>query len=251
MPTLVNVPLHADPDTPFPATPHRALQATFYSWLQAGDAGLSARVHDVNGPKPFTVAPLFRRDGVLQFQFTLLDDALWSPLEAALQRGAAVEMVNDRWPVASDGWLVTRCSYTDLFQRAATGTRLTFRFRSPTSFRSHEMHYPLPDPLLCFQSWLMAWNTCAPAEVRINVSLLDVVAAHVAISRYRLRTEPVEFGPGRMVIGFAGEVSYQVIRAHKLGENILRKLNALADYAVFCGTGVKTTQGLGQTRRMR
>ena len=27
-------------------------------------------------------------------------------------------------------------------------------------------------------------------------------------------------------------------------------LNALADYAFFCGTGHKTTQGMGQTRRL-
>jgi len=251
MPALVNVPLQLDPDTPFLATPHRALQATFYAWLRAGDADLSARVHDMSGAKPFTVAPLTRRNGVLQFGFTLLDDALWPPLEAALRRGAAVEMVNDRWSVVVDGWQVTQRSYADLTRHASAGTRLAFRFRSPTSFHSQEMHYPLPDPVLCFQSWLVAWNAFAPEEVRINVSLLDVVAAHVAVSRHRLRTEPVEFGPGRMVIGFVGEVSYQVIRAHKLGEGILRKLNALADYAPFCGTGHKTTQGMGQTRRVR
>jgi CRISPR-associated endoribonuclease Cas6 len=31
----------------------------------------------------------------------------------------------------------------------------------------------------------------------------------------------------------------------------LKALNALADFAFYCGTGAKTTMGMGQTRRIK
>lgn len=35
MPCSITLPLLTEPDTPFPTTPHRALQGTFYTWLRA------------------------------------------------------------------------------------------------------------------------------------------------------------------------------------------------------------------------
>jgi CRISPR-associated endoribonuclease Cas6 len=111
------------------------------------------------------------------------------------------------------------------------------------------MHYPLPDPLLVYQSWLGRWNEFAPPEQRINVALLDIVTAHVAVGRYDLRTEMADLGRNRLMVGFVGRVQYTVVRAHQIGDEWLRKLNLLADYAEFCGAGHKTAQGMGQTQR--
>jgi CRISPR-associated endoribonuclease Cas6 len=111
------------------------------------------------------------------------------------------------------------------------------------------MHVPLPDPRLVYQSWLTRWNAFAPQEARINVALLDIVAAHVAVGRYYLRTEMVDMGRNRKVVGFVGKVQFNVIRARKIGDEWLRRLNLLADYAEFCGTGHKTAHGMGQTER--
>ena len=100
MPYRVTLPLLTEPDTPFPAAPHRALQGTFYAWLHAADARLAGLVHELSGPKPFTVAPLHRRDGVLCFAFTLLDDKLWEPIESTLHNGATMQIANDQSAVA-------------------------------------------------------------------------------------------------------------------------------------------------------
>jgi CRISPR-associated endoribonuclease Cas6 len=249
MPYAITLPLVADSDASFPTTPHRALQASFYAWLQQGDPDLAGYVHELPGLKPFTVTPLSRRDGQPCYHFTLLDDALWPPLEAALSDGAQVEIVNQRWPVAEDGQQMEHCSYANLAANAKAETRLTFRFLSPTSFRSQDMHYPLPDPVMAFQSWLLRWNAFAPQDLRLNVNTLDLVAAHVAISRFRLETRAVTFDRYTQ-IGFVGTVSYRIIKRRLLGHDLIRRLNVLADYAPFCGTGHKTTQGMGQTRRL-
>jgi CRISPR-associated endoribonuclease Cas6 len=249
MPYAITLPLITDSDASFPTAPHRALQASFYTWLQQGDPDLAGCVHQLPGPKPFTVTPLSRHNGHPCYHFTLLDDALWPPLEAALGNGAQVEIVNQRWPVASAGRQTEHCSYADLAANARAETSLTFRFLSPTSFRSQDMHYPLPDPVLAFQSWLSRWNAFAPQDLRLNVNTLDLVVAHVAIARFRLETRAVTFDRYTQ-IGFVGTVTYQVIKSRLLGCDLIRRLNALADYAPFCGTGHKTTQGMGQTQRL-
>ena len=111
------------------------------------------------------------------------------------------------------------------------------------------MHYPLPDPHALFQSYLNRWNAFAPPSLQITVGLSDVVDAHVALARHRIQTELVDFGRGRLV-GFVGDVNFQVLQPRRLGGDILGTLNALTDYAYFCGTGHKTTVGMGQTRRV-
>lgn len=249
MPYAITLSLVTEPDTPFPNIPHRALQASFYTWLQQGDPDLAGYVHELSGSKPFTVTPLFRRNGQPCYHFTLLDDTLWPPLETALSDGAQVEIANECWPVAEDGQQVEHCSYADLVANARAETSMIFRFLSPTSFRSQDMHYPLPDPVMAFNSWLSRWNAFAPKDLRLNVNTLDLVAAHVAISRFRLETKAVGFDRYTQ-IGFVGTVHYRIIKRRLLGDSLIRRLNVLADYAPFCGTGHKTTQGMGRTRRV-
>ena len=77
MPTHITLPLKSDPAAPFPAYPHRALQASLFRWLAAADPARADRVHDEPGPKPFAIAPLSRRNGTLCYTFSLLDDDLW------------------------------------------------------------------------------------------------------------------------------------------------------------------------------
>ncbi len=67
----------------------------------------------------------------------------------------------------------------------------------------------------------------------------------MAVGRYDLRTEMVDLGCNCRVVGFVGNIQYNVIKTGKIGDEWLRRLNLLADYAAFCGTGHK----MGQTQR--
>lgn len=233
-----------------PPYPGRALHALFYQWLALGDYTLATDVHDDDGPRPFTVSPLYRRDGTATLRLTLLDEALWPALEQGIAKTPRVEILRQPFVLSPAGPEVQQESYTDLAAHPRSDTRLSLRFCSPTTFRSHEMHYPLPDPFLLYQSWLTRWNTFAPPAEQINVALLDLVAAHVALGRYTLRTEMVDLGESRKAIGFVGSVQLNVLHADKIGREWVYKLNLLADYAAYCGTGHKTAQGMGQTQRI-
>jgi len=248
MPYSLTFPLDPDEADPLPPYPGRALHALFYQWLAVGDYSLSTKVHDSEGPRPFTTSPLHRVNGQPTIRFTLLDDELWPALSQGLSKTPTIEVLNRPLTLPADGPRIAHSSYTELSD-GRTDRRIQLRFLSPTSFRSHGMHYPLPDPVLVYQSWLTHWNTFAPEELRINVALLDIVAAHVAVGRYDLRTRLVDLGTNWKVVGFIGGVQFNVLRARKIGDEWLRRLNLLADYAAFCGTGHKTAHGMGQTRR--
>jgi CRISPR-associated endoribonuclease Cas6 len=251
MPYVLTFPLNPAEAAALPPCPGRALHALFYQWLAIGDYTLSTRVHDSSGPRPFTVSPLYRVDGYPTLRLTLLDDALWPALSAGISLTPTVEVMGRPLTLPLDGLQIEYRSYADLAAGGQAETRIQVRFLSPTSFRSREMHYPLPDPALVYQSWLARWNEFAPEELRINVALLDIVAAHVAVSRYDLRTEMVDLGRNRKAVGFVGVVQYHIVRAGKIGDEWVRRLNLLADYATFCGTGHKTAHGMGQTERDR
>ncbi|HUX76053.1 MAG TPA: CRISPR system precrRNA processing endoribonuclease RAMP protein Cas6 [Anaerolineae bacterium] len=251
MPYVLTFPLHPDEAAALPRYPGRALHALFYQWLAIGDYALSTKVHDSEGPRPFTVSPIYRVDGQPTLRLTLLDDGLWPALSQGVSLTPTVEVMGHPLTLPTGGPKIERCSYADMVADGWADTRIRLRFLSPTSFRSREMHVPLPDPSLVYQSWLSRWNEFAPEELRINVALLDIVAAHVAVSRYDLRTEMVDLGRNRKAVGFVGVVQYHIIRAGKIGDEWVRRLNLLADYATFCGTGHKTAHGMGHTERDR
>ena len=258
MPYSLTITLQSvDPARPAPHPYGRALHGIFYTWLRRGDPAGAAAVHDQDGPRPFTVSPLWQPTGEPErfvFRLTLLDDTLLAPLAAGLawsrevlvEQHPCVVVLVDGQPYRVDPQ--TR-SYEDLLRAARPEPTVGLRFTSPTTFRSRDMHYPLPDPVLVFTSYLTRWNVFAPPAAQVNVSLLDAVTCHVALSRYQLRTAAADFGRYQQ-IGFVGEAYYRVLRPHDLGAMVLRQWNALADYAAFCGTGHHTAQGLGQTMRL-
>lgn len=59
-------------------------------------------------------------------------------------------------------------------------------------------------------------------------------------------------------LGFVGDCEYQFLdnvskggssEANRESQELLKQADALANFAFYCGTGYKTTMGMGQTRR--
>ena len=85
--------------------------------------------------------------------------------------------------------------------------------------------------------------------------LLDFVADHAGLTAVESRSRMLDFGKHK-AIGFVGSCAYQFFLEHQSYSNdkdnteMLRLANLLADFAFYCGTGYKTTMGMGQTRRI-
>jgi CRISPR-associated endoribonuclease Cas6 len=229
---------------------HRALNALLYHWLDAAKPQLATFVHDQAEPKPFTVSPLLADgDGGYRFRMTLLEDEYGPYVSQGMSKERSVR-VGDK-VLAIDGEArVEQRTYQAIAEQAGTRPVARLRFESPTAFKTREMHYPLPDPPLVFASYHARWNAFAPPEYRIDEAWREWLAYHVAVSRLEIHTEVLRFGQYEH-IGFVGQVEYTVV--DRQGDPLAQRgpFNALADYATFCGTGHKTTQGLGQTRRVK
>lgn len=70
----------------------------------------------------------------------------------------------------------------------------------------------------------------------------------MTLSRYKLQTRILHF-INYQEVGFEGECSFEI--TDDTDEERLKWLNTLADFAFYCGTGAKTTMGMGQTRRIK
>ena len=229
--------------------PHRAGNALLYRWLEAAEPELARFVHDQTDPKPFTLSPITVDDDErYRLRVTLLDDQYWPYVEQGMQRERTLR-VEDKILALEGEPQVTHQTYVALAQSVATRRDIILRFDSPTSFKSREMAYPLPDPVLVFTSHCARWNAFVPEALRIGEMWSEWVAQHVAVSRFELNSQVFRFGDHQQ-IGSVGRVQYVVVGNGPEVEEGRGPLNALADYAFFCGTGHKTTQGMGQTRRL-
>jgi CRISPR-associated endoribonuclease Cas6 len=122
--------------------------------------------------------------------------------------------------------------------------RFALEFASPTAYRQIHRNILVPNPVGIFPGYLAAWN--ANCQPRFEEDLIALVEAEVAISRYALRTQVVDFGEYREA-GWVGQCGFTVFSE----EIALRRvIHLLADFAFYCGTGYKTTHGMGMTRKV-
>lgn len=211
------------------------------------DPELAAGLHDIEGPKPYTVSPLsggalpaertdrlalaegasvaFRLTAVGEAQraFAYLLERLGSQL---LLLDRAVATVED---VAEDRVV----SLGDLLA-PALGTRLRLRFRTPTAIRNPAGPLELlPTPACVLgaaeRRWRL-WLSTEPPAVRDGAAW---VRAH------RIRTVPVRLAEGS-ITGFVGSVDVQCSEGQAQG------VWALCRYLELAGCGVKSSQGMGQ-----
>lgn len=228
---------------------HRALNALFYHWLDAADSALAKAVHDMAEPKPFTVSPLWKQDDeVYRFRMTLLDDQYAPYLSRGMEKEKTVRVQNEILKL-TDAPRVEHCGYTELFESADMRTDVQLEFLSPTSFRVNDMDDPLPFPRRVFQSYVTKWNAFSGMAMEPLDTFLEWVEQNVAVARLDVQTEVLRFEK-HVQIGCIGQVQYRVAKRVAGDAQLIHWSNILASYAMFCGTGRKTTQGMGQTQEV-
>ncbi len=260
-----------------PTMGHHA-HAAFLSLLRMGDPGKAAELHAASRQKPFTVSPLIgkgeRRGNLLRIRagtqcwlrYTFLDDELFAYFGDAFltQSFPSIRLGDARFQlsrmVASAGedsdWSGTQ-TYENLIESAQSDTRIRLEFRSPTAFREltpegkKTRNQANIDLVRCYQSWANKWNAFAPVQIDKS-RMLDFIINQAGLTEVESRSKMLDFGKHKE-IGFVGSCSYQFLsdRQTETEEEIemLRLSNLLADFAFYCGTGYKTTMGMGQTRK--
>ncbi len=237
----------------------------FDQWGRVAPA-VADRLHDGSAPRPFTLSPLMGlpapRAGARPvepgrrawFRVTTLDASLSARLEAEwLPRlPAIVSLGGLRWRVTGTATTADahpwagRGDTQQLAERYLLDRSPPMRWRvtlaTPTAFHGAEGHIPFPLPNLLIGSWLRRWQLFG--QVRMPEETAIWARRRLAVSAYTLKTVPVREGR-RTTIGCVGRMTLRALRM-KPGERAVFSL--LSAYAFWCGSGHRTTQGMGMTR---
>jgi CRISPR-associated endoribonuclease Cas6 len=116
-------------------------------------------------------------------------------------------------------------------------------FLTPTAFHGKVSHLPFPLPESLIGSWLRRWQAFAPIALP-EEELTQWARSNLAVSAFRLHTLPVREGE-RLRVGCVG---WLTLRALDMPPYLRAAVDLLAAYALFCGSGSHTAQGMGQTR---
>ncbi|MEA5568597.1 CRISPR-associated endoribonuclease Cas6 [Anabaena sp. UHCC 0399] len=236
------------------------LHAWFLHQVQQVDPGLSAYLHDGESEKPFNISAL---------EGQLLPSGKQLRLEAKQTYHWHINALSQKVALFLKEWLtnlpktielsgtplqITQVSiahapttYAHLLQTSKQPSLVNLSFVSPTSFRRKGHHFPLPVPENLFHSYLRRWNDFSNMPVD-QESFLQWIDENVIIHQHRLQSEKVAAGKRGSVTGFTGAMSLGLSRAGLANADFTQLFYALVQLAPYCGTGHKTTFGLGQTR---
>ena len=280
MPISAVIHLSSPEDVTLRPTMGHYAHAVFFSLLRMGNPKKAQEAHATSAQKPFTVSPLIARSTrqrnqlhlqagtQCKLRFTFLSDALFAHFAPAflsqplpsIRLGHSTFQINRLTtpPSQTDGWGNTT-TYEELIETAETETRMQMRFYSPTAFRAltprgqDRRDEPAIDLVRCYQSWVNKWNTFAPTQID-KEKLLEFVANHAGLTVIDSKNKVLDFGRHK-IAGFVGSCAYRFFIEQQPTDpanlEMLRWVNLLANFAFYCGTGYKTTMGMGQTRRER
>lgn len=123
---------------------------------------------------------------------------------------------------------------------------IALSFLSPTSFRRKGLHLPLPWPTNVFHSYLRRWNHFSGQEFE-QALFLEWIDEYVLVVRHHLQSMKVVAGKRGSVTGFTGAIEFGLAPKAREDAIFQRLFFCLGQLAPYCGTGHKTTFGLGQT----
>jgi hypothetical protein len=132
-------------------------------------------------------------------------------------------------------------TYEALMEEAdATQRAAVMQFSSPTiiGLGGYTVCFPVLPLMLSF--YIHMWNTFSGMKFMRGPDILD----HVKMGDFKVSCVQTEYGAG-----FQGWATLEMSKGRP--EEDIRMFNALLDFAFYCGTGLYTDNGLGQTDRKR
>ncbi|KJH69555.1 CRISPR-associated endoribonuclease Cas6 [Aliterella atlantica] len=242
------------------------IHALFLTLVSAVDKLLGDFLHADKSNKAFTLSPLQVSSNYrVQWEhkqaiapgtpcwlrISLLDEALFSKLtqlwlnlnpSRAWHLGSADLKITSvlGTPQSTQPW-ANFCSYSQLYEQASDRDRLiSFTLSTPTAFRQQEFDCALPSRDSVFNSLINRWHKFSKIEMSP-----DIVQA-IFPSYFDIRTEIVADSRSKF-IGCVGNVSYRILG--NVEPQVIKQINALADFALYSGVGRKTPMGMGMVRR--
>lgn len=273
---LQSLVIHLAPLQPasLPVDLGRATRSMFLDLLITIDSALANELKSGDDQRPYTVSDLRgrplneQRQGIVHPEHQLwmritsydsrdtrLTTALLKMKDLINETSPQVTLVEQPFCLKSStldrsehDW-AGQISYDELAQTILLASRqppdtLKMEFSSPTTFKvKDEKLQPFPLPDLLLGNWLDKWNQFAP--LTLSHEARQFALESVAASRYSLETKVVYYW-GVPIIGFTGRCDYRVLDQDPYW---LRLVHTLAAFSFYCGSGYKTSFGMGQSRK--
>lgn len=242
---------------PAPPSPHRhanGLRGLVLGAIGRAMPALAAAIHNANQPNPLTVSPMVTDPddpGTHTVEIGCVADEVVDPLMRGLRRiGPALAL--GRTPYELSRVEISRRIAFDELASSPNGRTIRLRLLTPTAHHAPGLvrrSVVVPDPVLYFGSWLRRWNLYAPEP--FAEMLMDAVATQIGIRGFQGGTQMLTLDRGRVFIGFTGTVEFAILDGPIDVTELAAAAWALARLAEYCGTGVETMRGMGQTRLVR
>ncbi|MFN6498787.1 MAG: CRISPR-associated endoribonuclease Cas6 [Nostoc sp. DedQUE01] len=236
------------------------LHAWFLDQVRQVDPDLSTYLHDGESEKAFTISALEGQLLPSGKQLKLVANQIYHwHINALSQRIAlflkqwltnlptVIDLRGATLQIKQVSIAHAPITYAQLLRSPIEQSVVDLSFVSPTSFRRKGHHFPLPVPENLFHSYLRRWNDFSqqPVEQDIFIKWID---ESVIIHQHRLESMKVAAGKQGSVTGFTGAISLGLSKQALTNTEFTHLFYALVRLAPYCGTGHKTTFGLGQTR---
>ncbi|RAY16858.1 hypothetical protein DPM19_01440 [Actinomadura craniellae] len=258
MPARITIHLApAGPRPPVPP-PHTgpAVNAAFLAALRgAGEADLSAALHETKPPKPYALTPLVDERNRLagssservRFEVGVLADPLTGPVLQALAATPQMRVARCLYEVAAVE-LAGAETYPDLLAAARPANRWHLDVRTPVAFFTAREEgvrraRPFPEP-----EWVLAdlYRRWSAFGVPLEEAVTELISGNVEVADHRLTMAEhlLKAGapPGR---GSVGTVTYRVADTRRTTPQARAALDALVRFAAYAGIGDRTTIGMG------
>lgn len=268
MPPLNSVLLKlvARADASITSFPGRQTHALFLKIISASSPAIARKLHGDSPLRPFTISSLMgdfnrtaerlviNRNQDYYIRLTFLEDEIYVCFLDASAKAQSTTYNIDTAIFEIAGLILRRTdsnlcghqSYEKLISTARDQTKIALQFFSPATFRSggkRNVVFPLPS--LVFASYIAKWNQYSPFKLPTS---LQKAIAEITVTNYELSTSSLSYATYTET-GFMGECQY--VLPESLSSEEVKSINTLANFAFYCGTGAKTTMGMGQTRRIK
>lgn len=229
----------------------KGLHGLLFNIASQTDREESDWLHKHPTPRPFTAVPLYTEDGLLAgLKIAALTEQAanlfqrigewFSQTQRPCRLGNQEFIIRQFHHISGPSWKQLALS--------EPAKQLGLRFLSPTAFKKGPRHLPLPLPANVFRGPVRIWDAFAPPMIMLPDGWLDWCAQNVFIKEHNIKTVQVNISQREHFNGFVGDVWFE---AHKGNELNLRAWQALGTLLPFCGTGHKTTMGMGAVERIR
>ncbi|BAZ88171.1 CRISPR-associated endoribonuclease Cas6 [Dolichospermum compactum] len=235
------------------------LHAWFLDQVRQINPALSAYLHDGESEKTFSISALegqllptgkklqLQANHIYRWQINAISQPVVQFLsEWLIQPPTTLKLRDVCLQIKQISIVNLPTTYKKLLQSSINHRNINLSFVSPTSFRRKGHHFPLPVPFNLFHSYLRRWNDFSGMPIE-QEAFLEWIDENVIIHKHHLESVKVAAGKLGSVTGFTGAISLGLTKTALDNIEFTQLFYALVQLAPYCGTGHKTTFGLGQT----